>query len=626
MPNWFCWKNDWKNDLKVSWSGVMVQSKIDKKQNKRYTIVVETVYALDETQQNKLHEKLKEVLESERVTVKFSINPKLLGGMTLQINSRLVDLSVVGQLKQFQTELKEEKTNTLNLDKIKKLFLQRVSSFEGKPILSEVGKVLSVSDGIARVSGLDTLIAGERVEFESGAEGIAFNLNAQSTDVVVLENADTIREGDEAYCTGKANMIPVGMSLLGRVVSPLGRALDNKEKLKNTEQYPVFAPAPGIIVRDKVKTPIQTGIKAIDALVPIGRGQRELIIGDRQTGKTTLILDTIINQKNLNEKATTFQDKVFCIYVAIGQKQSTVRDVVQTLQKYGAMDYTVVVSATASDSAAMQYLAPYAGCAIGEYFRNNGMHAVVFYDDLSKHAVAYREMSLLLKRPAGREAYPGDVFYLHSRLLERSAQLNLQNGGGSLTAIPVIETQEGDVSAYIPTNVISITDGQIFLESSLFHQGVRPAVNVGLSVSRVGSAAQSPLMKQVSSSLKLELSQYREVLGFAQLSSDLDATTQALLNRGSRLTEIMKQTPYHPLNLSQEVLSLYVGVKGYLDDIPVQRIPDFLSGLLAQLKIQGAGVSAELEKGGVLSPEIKCELDAFIQKYISHFFEAKQVL
>ncbi len=603
----------------------MVQSKLPKK-NKRYTVVVETVFALNETQQSKLHEKLKEVLESERVTVKFSINPKLLGGMTLQINSRLVDLSVVGQLKQFQSELKEEKTNTLNLDKIKQLFLQKVTSFEGKPILSEVGKVLSVSDGIARVSGLDTLIAGERVEFESGAEGIAFNLNAQTTDVVILENADTIREGDEAYCTGKSNMIPVGMSLLGRVVNPLGRALDNKENLKNTEQYPVFASAPGIIVRDKVKTPIQTGIKAIDALVPIGRGQRELIIGDRQTGKTTLILDTIINQRTLNEKAITLQDKLFCVYVAIGQKQSTVRDVVQILQKHGAMDYTVVVSATASDSAAMQYLAPYAGCAIGEYFRNNGMHAVVFYDDLSKHAVAYREISLLLKRPAGREAYPGDVFYLHSRLLERSAQLNSEQGGGSLTAIPVIETQEGDVSAYIPTNVISITDGQIFLESSLFHQGVRPAVNVGLSVSRVGSAAQSPLMKQVSSSLKLELSQYREVLGFAQLSSDLDTATQALLNRGSRLTEVMKQTPYHPLSLSQEILSLYVGVKGYLDDIPVQRISEFLKGLLIQFKIQSIGLSSELDKGTLLSSENERELDAFIQKYISHFFEAKQLL
>ena len=604
----------------------MVQRKLPKKQNKRYAVIVETVCTLNEEQQSRLHEKLKEVLESERVVVKFSINPKLLGGMTLQINSRLVDLSVVGQLKQFQSELKEEKTTTLNLDKIKKLFLQKVDSFEGKPILSEVGKVLSISDGIARVSGLDTLVAGERVEFESGAEGIAFNLNAQSTDVVVLENAETIREGDEAYCTGKANMIPVGLSLLGRVVNPLGRALDNKENLKNTEQYPVFAPAPGIIVRDKVKVPIQTGIKAVDSLVPIGRGQRELVIGDRQTGKTTLILDTIINQKKLNEKATTFQDKVFCVYVAIGQKQSTVRDVVRTLQKNGAMEYTIVVSATASDSAAMQYLAPYAGCAIGEYFRNNGMHAVVFYDDLSKHAVAYREMSLLLKRPAGREAYPGDVFYLHSRLLERSAQLNSEHGGGSLTAIPVIETQEGDVSAYIPTNVISITDGQIFLESSLFHQGVRPAVNDGLSVSRVGSAAQSPLMKEVSSSLKLELSQYREVLGFAQLSSDLDTATQALLNRGSRLTEIMKQAPYHPLSLSQEVLSLYVGVKGYLDDIPIQRIYEFLEGLLVQFKIQGIGLSAELEKGCPLSPENKRELDAFIQKYISHFFEAKQVL
>ena len=377
----------------------------------------------------------------------------------------------------------------------------------------------------------------------------------------------------------------------------MGKPLDDKESLDNLDKAPVFRHAPKIVDRNKVSQPVQTGIKAIDALVPIGRGQRELIIGDRQTGKTTLILDTIINQKKHNDQAMRFQDKLFCIYVAIGQKQSTVREVWETLQKQGAMDYTVIISAPASDSAVMQYLAPYAGTAVGEYFRDRGMHAIIFYDDLSKHAVAYREMSLLLKRPSGREAYPGDVFYLHSRLLERAAQMNQENGGGSLTAIPVVETQEGDVSAYIPTNVISITDGQIFLESNLFHQGIRPAVNVGLSVSRVGSAAQSPAMKKLSGSLKLELSQYREVMNFAQLSSDLDETTKRLLNRGNKLTEVMKQPPLHPLGLGQELLSLFVAVNGDLDSMPTEDIVPFLAEFWEYVRLNAPELITQLDNG-----------------------------
>jgi len=509
------------------------------------------------------------------------------------------------------------------MKELSSVFAHHIDTFTPRPTLTEVGDVLSVSDGIARVSGLNTLMSGERVRFSSGAIGMALNLNPTTTDVVLFENSDSIREGDHAFAEGHMNTIPVGMSLLGRVINPLGTPLDDKESLQNLEHYPVFAPAPGIITRDKVRTPVHTGIKAIDALVPIGRGQRELIIGDRQTGKTTLILDTILSQKATNEKAATLQDKLFCIYVAIGQKQSTVRDILRTLQKAGAMSYTIIVSATASDSAALQYLAPYAGCAIGEYFRNNGMHAVVFYDDLSKHAVAYREMSLLLKRPSGREAFPGDVFYLHSRLLERAAQLNAENGGGSLTAIPVIETQEGDVSAYIPTNVISITDGQIFLESALFHQGVRPAVNVGLSVSRVGSAAQSPAMKKLAGSLKLDLSQYREVLTFAQLSSDLDPATRRLLGRGTRLTEVMKQPPHQPLSLAQELLSLFVGVNGYLDTLPADEIGVFLSDLLDYARLQGSELLTDLSTG-TLSDDLSHQLDTFIQAFINRRLEKPQ--
>jgi F-type H+-transporting ATPase subunit alpha len=595
------------------------------KKKKKINAVVKSVVPFSDGQQTRLHQKLKEVLKSEDVSVQFGLDPTLLGGVTISINQKLMDLSFEGALQQFKNEMENQKNTDLNLQKLAEVFQKKIKDFRLKPTVVEVGEVISVSDGIAKVRGLDNLMSGECVWFESGAVGMAFNLNPETTDVVLFEKADTIREGDHTYATGQMNTIPVGLSLLGRILTPLGEPLDDKETLKHLPQAPVFVPVPGIVDRDKVQTPVQTGVKAIDALVPIGRGQRELIIGDRQTGKTTLILDTIINQRHLNEQATDLKEKVFCIYVAIGQKQSSVRDVMQTLQKYGAMDYTIIVSAGASDSAALQYLAPYAGCAIGEYFRDNGMNAIVFYDDLSKHAVAYREMSLLLKRPSGREAYPGDVFYLHSKLLERAAKMNADKGGGSLTAIPVIETQEGDVSAYVPTNVISITDGQIFLESSLFHQGVRPAVNVGLSVSRVGSAAQNSAIKKLSASLKLELSQYREVLNFAQLSSDLDENTQKLLSRGARLTEVMKQKPYHPLTVSQEIISLFAVVNGYLDEIPLEELSDFLSGLLAYFRLQGREILAELSQGE-MTEEVYQKLDLFIRQYIENTERKKQVI
>ncbi len=588
---------------------------VSTKRKRKLDVVVESVEPLNEAQQDKLYQKLKQAFPYHAVQMKLALNPDLLGGISVKMGSMLLDGSIRGQLRQFQREIESYRAPVSNIQGLTDLFTEKIASFQGRPVLTEVGEVVSVSDGVAKVTGLQSLAAGEQVVFASGAVGMALNLNPEDADVAVFEKADTIRESDHAYRTGRANTVPVGVSLVGRVINPLGQPLDDKAPLDQLEQRPVNVPAPGIVDRESVRRPVQTGIKAIDALVPIGCGQRELIIGDRQTGKTTLIIDTIISQRSHNEKSIDLKDKIFCVYVAIGQKQSTVREVMRTLQKYGAMDYTVIVSATASDSAVMQYLAPYAGCAVGEYFRDNGMHAIVFYDDLSKHAVAYREMSLLLKRPSGREAFPGDVFYLHSRLLERAAQMSTEKGGGSLTAIPVVETQEGDVSAYIPTNVISITDGQIFLESTLFHQGVRPAVNVGLSVSRVGSAAQAPAMKKVSASLKLELAQYREVLTFAQLSSDLDAATQALLARGARLTEVMKQKPYRPLTMAQEVVSLFVGTHGFLDDIEVPEITVFLQGLLDRLRLQGADILADIEKSGALTDETANRLTAFVQKY-----------
>lgn len=597
----------------------MSTDKTNLKSAKPLVVEVESATSLTDEQLAGLHEQLTSVLNTDNIMVQVKVNPDLLGGLSVRVNSLLIDATVKGQLMQFQKELENEFTGVGDAHKLTDFFVSKIDDFEEKPIIKEVGQVQSVSDGVARVNGLKEIAVGERVRFEGGQHGMVLNLNPSSVDVTIFEETDRIREGQKVYRTNEMNTVPVGMDLLGRVINPLGEAIDDKDSLDSLQRAPVNAPAPGIIDRKSVNKPIQTGIKGIDALVPIGRGQRELIIGDRQTGKTAIIIDTILSQKALNDRSEDPKDKLFCIYVAIGQKQSTVREMMRILQEKGAMDYTVIVAATAAESAAMQYLAPYAGCAIGEYFRDNGMNAIVFYDDLSKHAVAYREMSLLLKRPSGREAYPGDVFYLHSRLLERAAQMSDKRGGGSLTALPVVETQEGDVSAYIPTNVISITDGQIFLESSLFHQGVRPAINVGLSVSRVGSSAQTKAMKKVAGSLKLDLAQYREVLSFSQFASDLDPATQALLNRGARLTEIMKQKQYQPYTMAQEVVSIFAGVNGYLDQVEIADISRYESELQEKIKLEGASILAEIEKTGDLSEELKAKLTSFVSEFTHAF-------
>ncbi len=467
---------------------------------------------------------------------------------------------------------------------ISAILKSQIAGFGDEAEVSDVGQVLSVGDGIARVFGLDNVQAGEMVEFPSaGVKGMALNLERDNVGVVIFGSDAHIAEGDECRRLGEIVDVPVGKGLLGRVVNPLGEPIDGKGPIESTERRRVDVKAPGIIPRKSVHEPVQTGLKAIDTLIPVGRGQRELIIGDRQTGKSAVAIDAILNQKTVNagddEKA-----KLYCIYVAIGQKRSTVAQIVRTLEERGALEYTIVVSATASEPAPLQFLAPFAGCAMGEWFRDNGMHALIIYDDLSKQAVAYRQMSLLLRRPPGREAYPGDVFYLHSRLLERAAKLNEDNGAGSLTALPIIETQANDVSAYIPTNVISITDGQIFLETDLFYQGIRPAVNVGISVSRVGSSAQIKAMKTVAGSIKGELAQYREMAAFAKFGSDLDASTQKLLARGERLTELLKQPQYAPLAVEEQVAAVYAGTRGYLDAIPTAKVQAFQSALLSKLR------------------------------------------
>ncbi|MBQ8465048.1 MAG: F0F1 ATP synthase subunit alpha [Alphaproteobacteria bacterium] len=485
--------------------------------------------------------------------------------------------------------------------------------------VAEVGKVLSVGDGIARVYGLDKVQYNEMVEFENGVRGMALNLEEDNVGVVIFGSDKDIKEGDTVRRTDKIVSVPVGKGLLGRVVDALGNPIDGKGAIKATEFSNSEVKAPGIMPRKSVHEPVQTGLKVIDALIPIGRGQRELIIGDRQTGKTAIILDTIINQKKVNDAAKSDKEKLFCIYVAVGQKRSTVAQVVKTLKDYGAMEYTTVVAATASDSAPMQFLAPYSGCAMGEYFRDKGMHAVIFYDDLSKQATAYRQMSLLLRRPPGREAYPGDVFYLHSRLLERAAKMNEKNGSGSLTALPVIETQAGDVSAYIPTNVISITDGQIFLETSLFYQGVRPAVNVGISVSRVGSSAQIKAMKQVAGTIKLELAQYREMAAFAQFASDLDASTKQLLARGERLTELLKQPVYHPMTVEEEVVAIFAGVNGYLDKLAVSEVKSFEKKAIESLRANHPEYLKQIVNEKVISDELKANLIKFYDGFLNEF-------
>ncbi|BBK34150.1 ATP synthase F1 subcomplex alpha subunit [Stella humosa] len=502
---------------------------------------------------------------------------------------------------------------------ISAILKEQIANFGSEADVAEVGQVLSVGDGIARVHGLDKVQAGELVEFPGGIRGMALNLESDNVGVVIFGDDRSIKEGDLVKRTGAIVDAPIGKGLLGRVVDGLGNPIDGKGPLVDVVRTRVEVKAPGIIARKSVHEPMQTGLKAVDALVPVGRGQRELIIGDRQTGKTAVIIDTIINQKKINEAATDDSQKLFCIYVAIGQKRSTVAQIVKTLQDTGALDYTIVVAATASEPAPLQFLAPYTGCAMGEFFRDNGMHAVIFYDDLSKQAVAYRQMSLLLRRPPGREAYPGDVFYLHSRLLERAAKMSDAMGKGSLTALPVIETQAGDVSAYIPTNVISITDGQIFLETSLFYRGIRPAINVGISVSRVGSAAQIKAMKQVAGSIKLELAQFREMEAFSQFASDLDASTQRLLARGSRLTELLKQPQYQPLPIEEQVVSLFTGVRGYLDGIPVSAVGRFEQGLLADIRGKGAELLQAIRSEREISKATEAKLAAFIQAYAKTF-------
>ena len=511
----------------------------------------------------------------------------------------------------------------INPSEITKILKEQIKNLGEKTEVSEIGKVLSVGDGIARVYGLDNVQAGEMVEFKDGSKGMALNLESDNVGVVIFGDDRGIKEGDTVKRTGAIVDVPVGKELLGRVVDGLGNPIDGKENLKkNIKRKRVEVKAPGIIPRKSVGEPMQTGLKAIDSLIPIGRGQRELIIGDRQTGKTAVAIDTIINQKKINESKDE-KKKLYCIYVAIGQKRSTVAQIVKTLQDAGAMDYTIIVSATASDPAPLQFLAPYTGCTFGEFFRDNGMHALIIYDDLSKQAVAYRQMSLLLRRPPGREAYPGDVFYLHSRLLERAAKLNDENGGGSLTALPIIETQAGDVSAYIPTNVISITDGQIFLGTELFNQGIRPAVNVGLSVSRVGSAAQTKAMKKVAGSIKLELAQYREMAAFAQFGSDLDASTQKLLNRGSKLTELLKQDQYSPMTVAEQVISIYAGVKGYLDNIDTNQIRSFEKGILELIKSEKPELIETIQKSGKIEDDTDKTLSEIMSNYKKKIFEKK---
>ncbi|MBL6665074.1 MAG: F0F1 ATP synthase subunit alpha [Rickettsiales bacterium] len=497
---------------------------------------------------------------------------------------------------------------------------KNIEDFKFGAELKEVGEVIKVGDGIAQVYGLDNVQAGELVEFESGVKGMALNLESDKVGIVIFGETQKIKEGSEVKRTGKIVEVPVGKGLLGRVINGLGEPIDGKGELKDVEYKRVEIKAPGIVERQSVSEPMQTGIKAIDSLIPIGRGQRELIIGDRQTGKTAIVIDTFLNQATAH-KTNDESNKLYCVYVAIGQKRSTVAQIVKTLEDAGAMEYSVVVSATASEAASLQFFAPYTGCAVGEFFRDNGMHALVAYDDLSKHAVAYREMSLLLRRPPGREAYPGDVFYVHSRLLERAAKMSDKKGGGSLTALPIIETQAGDVSAYIPTNVISITDGQIFLETELFYKGIKPAVNVGLSVSRVGSAAQTKAMKQVAGSIKLDLAQFRELEAFAQFGSDLDAATQKLLDKGRKLTELLKQKQYSPMVLEEQVASIYVGVKGYLDQVDAKDVVKFEKEFIQRLRSAHAEILESIKGEKKITEENEPKLQEAIKEFLEIFLK-----
>ena len=501
---------------------------------------------------------------------------------------------------------------------ISKVIKDQIANFGTEAEVSEVGTVLSVGDGIARIHGLDKVQAGEMIEFANGVQGMALNLEADNVGAVIFGSDNDIKEGDSVKRTQTIVDVPVGKALLGRVVDALGNPIDGKGPIATTERRLVEQKAPGIIPRESVSEPVQSGLKAIDALVPVGRGQRELIIGDRQTGKSAVAIDTFINQRE-NNQSDDEKKKLYCIYVAVGQKRSTVAQIVKSLEENGAMDYTIVVAATASEPAPLQYLAPYTGAAMGEFFRDNGMHAVIVYDDLSKQAVAYRQMSLLLRRPPGREAYPGDVFYLHSRLLERAAKMNESEGGGSLTALPIIETQAGDVSAYIPTNVISITDGQIFLETDLFYQGIRPAINVGLSVSRVGGAAQTKAMKKVAGSMKLDLAQYREMAAFAQFGSDLDAATQKPLNRGARLTELLKQRQFSPMPVEEQVVSIYAGTNGYLDKIETNRVTEYEAAMLSYMRSEHADVLETIRTTGKFEDDTKSKVVSALDTFAKQF-------
>ncbi|XP_052011456.1 ATP synthase subunit alpha, mitochondrial [Apodemus sylvaticus] len=531
------------------------------------------------------------------------------------VSKNALGSSFVGARNLHASNTRLQKTGTAEMSSILE---ERILGADTSVDLEETGRVLSIGDGIARVHGLRNVQAEEMVEFSSGLKGMSLNLEPDNVGVVVFGNDKLIKEGDIVKRTGAIVDVPVGEELLGRVVDALGNAIDGKGPIGSKTRRRVGLKAPGIIPRISVREPMQTGIKAVDSLVPIGRGQRELIIGDRQTGKTSIAIDTIINQKRFND-GTDEKKKLYCIYVAIGQKRSTVAQLVKRLTDADAMKYTIVVSATASDAAPLQYLAPYSGCSMGEYFRDNGKHALIIYDDLSKQAVAYRQMSLLLRRPPGREAYPGDVFYLHSRLLERAAKMNDSFGGGSLTALPVIETQAGDVSAYIPTNVISITDGQIFLETELFYKGIRPAINVGLSVSRVGSAAQTRAMKQVAGTMKLELAQYREVAAFAQFGSDLDAATQQLLSRGVRLTELLKQGQYSPMAIEEQVAVIYAGVRGYLDKLEPSKITKFESAFLSHVISQHQTLLGNIRTDGKISEQSDAKLKEIVTNFLAGF-------
>lgn len=600
----------------------------DKAQKTFENLTVNVVAAapLTESQSKKIIKLIQKALNVREVSLNVKINPLLLGGFQLQIGSTLIDTSVYKKLHSLQDILEQKQFRQMTPEKFEDLLNDLEDDERLKPKIVNIGHVVSVKDGIVRVKGMRNIKAGELIEFSNNAQGIVFNLNLDFTDVVLLTSAGHLDEGDLAFQTGNVVKVPTGMGLIGRIVNALGEPIDGNGPVRAEKRMPLEAAVPGIVDRKPVSKPFQTGLKVIDALVPIGLGQRELIVGDRQTGKTSIIIDSILNQKRLNDNAKNEKEKVYCVYVCIGQKQSTVAEVVRILQNMGAMDYTCVVCANASDSASQQYIAPFTGTTIAEYFRDNGMNAVVFYDDLSKHANAYRQISLLLRRPPGREAYPGDIFYLHSRLLERAAMMSDEKGGGSLTAIPVVETQEGDLSAYIPTNVISITDGQIFLESSLFHQGVRPAVNVGLSVSRVGSKAQRPLLAKISGSMKLELAQYREMLSFAQIASDLDSTTQDLLQKGVRLTEVLKQHIYKPFSFVDEFISIYAAVKGFYVNMEPKDILDFEPSMLESFHLNYTDLIDEIEsaKKELSANSIKV-LEDVIKESISEYMKKQQM-